>query len=144
MTRLLPVLIAVTLVIAFLSVSHLHRTTVAGTVPPVAVTARAGEGLSSTGRITRLASRPRHHHRIPQVWRQLAYCESTNRWHIRNGGYSGGLQFQQSTWASFDVQHYAPTAADATPWQQVQVAKHVQRVQGWGAWPVCSVKVGLR
>lgn len=147
MTRLLPVLIAVTLVIALLVLRHEHHSLAAG-VPgrSTAATVRvAGEPRSVTTRRSAVPSRTsRHPHHLPLIWRKLAFCESTNRWGLVDPPYSGGLQFKASTWRSFDVQHYAPTAADATPWQQVQVARHVQRVQGWAAWPVCSVKVGLR
>jgi hypothetical protein len=103
---------------------------------PAASGARAG--VVSHARVTR--PRPR----IPLIWRRLAFCESTNRWHIVNPPYSGGLQFTASTWTSFDTKHYAPTADQATRWEQVQVARHVLRVQGVGAWPVCGPKVRLR
>lgn len=78
------------------------------------------------------------------VWDQLAQCESGGNWAINTGnGYTGGLQFSQGTWNTYGGQ-YAPTAAQATRNQQIAAAKQVQANQGWGAWPACSSKLGLR
>lgn len=79
------------------------------------------------------------------VWDQLAQCESTGNWAINTGnGFSGGLQFTDSTWAGFGGTAYAPRAHLATREQQIAVAKKVQAAQGWGAWPACTSKMGLR
>jgi hypothetical protein len=78
------------------------------------------------------------------VWDRVARCESGGNWSIRTGnGYYGGLQFSYSTWKGFGGQAYAPTADRATKAQQIAIAKKVLRVQGPGAWPVCSRKAGL-
>jgi nucleoid-associated protein YgaU len=72
-------------------------------------------------------------------WDRVAQCESGGNWHINTGnGYYGGLQFSQQTWDSFDTNHYASRADLATRAEQIDVANHVQRREGWGAWPVCS------
>ncbi|WP_285367120.1 transglycosylase family protein [Streptomyces albipurpureus] len=77
------------------------------------------------------------------VWDRIARCESGGNWHINTGnGYYGGLQFSPSTWRGFGGAAYAPTADRASRAQQIAIATKVQRVQGWGAWPTCSVRAG--
>ena len=79
------------------------------------------------------------------VWDSIAQCESTGNWSINTGnGFSGGLQFAPSTWAGFGGTEYAPEAWQATREQQIAVAQKVQASQGWGAWPACTAKLGLR
>lgn len=39
---------------------------------------------------------------------------------------------------------YAPEAWQASREQQIAVAQKVQAAQGWGAWPACTSKLGLR
>ncbi|MGP5240655.1 transglycosylase family protein [Corynebacterium flavescens] len=79
------------------------------------------------------------------VWDQLVQCEATGNWNINTGnGFSGGLQFTPSTWAAFGGTAYAPDAWQATREQQIAVAEKVQASQGWGAWPACTSKMGLR
>jgi nucleoid-associated protein YgaU len=73
------------------------------------------------------------------VWEHVAYCESSDRWHVNTGNhYYGGLQFWQPTWDHFGGRKYAPRADLATPLQQIEVARRVLAVQGPKAWPVCS------
>lgn len=78
------------------------------------------------------------------VWNRLAQCESSGNWAINTGnGFYGGLQFTQSTWAGFGGTAYAPRADLASRSAQITVAERVLKVQGWGAWPACSSKLGL-
>jgi murein L,D-transpeptidase YcbB/YkuD len=78
------------------------------------------------------------------VWDRVATCESTNNWSINTGnGYYGGLQFSFQTWKGFGGQKYAYTADRASRAQQIEIAQEVLKVQGPGAWPVCSVRAGL-
>ncbi len=78
------------------------------------------------------------------VWDRVAYCESTNNWSINSGNsFYGGLQFTYDTWKGFGGQKYAPTADKATKAQQIEIAQEVLKVQGPGAWPVCSKEAGL-
>ena len=80
-----------------------------------------------------------------RAWDRLASCESGGRWHIATGnGYYGGLQFSASTWRGFGGTRYASSAHRASRLQQIRIAERVRARQGWGAWPVCSRKVGLR
>lgn len=78
------------------------------------------------------------------VWDRVAQCESGQRWNINTGnGFYGGLQFYQPTWVGFGGRQYASRADLATRAQQIAVAQRVLRVQGPGAWPVCSRRAGL-
>ncbi|MGQ7295762.1 LysM peptidoglycan-binding domain-containing protein [Quadrisphaera sp. KR29] len=78
------------------------------------------------------------------TWDRLAACESTSNWSINTGnGYYGGLQFSASTWKGFGGGQYASRADLASREQQIAVAEEVLAVQGWGAWPSCSAKLGL-
>ncbi len=77
------------------------------------------------------------------VWDKVAACESSGNWAINTGnGFSGGLQFTPSTWSGFGGSQFAPAAFQASRDQQIVVAERVLAAQGWGAWPVCSVKAG--
>jgi hypothetical protein len=80
-----------------------------------------------------------------RTWKRLAQCESGLRWHINTGnGYYGGLQFSASTWRAFGGRRFAYNAHRATRGEQIKTAERVRRAQGWGAWPHCSRKLGLR
>jgi len=76
------------------------------------------------------------------VWDRLAACESGGNWGINSGnGYSGGLQFSASTWRAAGG---SGSAHQASREEQIRVAKRVLQRQGWGAWPACSSRLGLR
>jgi len=79
------------------------------------------------------------------VWDQLAKCEAGGNWAINTGnGFYGGLQFTTSTWLGYGGGAYAPNAHLATREQQIAIAIKTQAGQGWGAWPACTAKLGLR
>jgi resuscitation-promoting factor RpfB len=101
------------------------------------------------------------------IWDNLADCESGNwvdggksfqegsaRWSWAKPGtevppwgttvHHGGLQFAPSTWSWLAPEGYPAFAYDATREQQIAVAEKVLAAQGWGAWPVCASKLGLR
>jgi hypothetical protein len=76
------------------------------------------------------------------VWDRLAQCESSGNWSINTGnGFSGGLQFTPQTWRAFGGKGQAHQASRA---EQIAVAERVLKGQGWGAWPACTAKLGLR
>ena len=76
------------------------------------------------------------------VWDRLAQCESTGNWSINSGnGFYGGLQFTLSSWRAVGGSGYPHQASRE---EQILRAKKLQAIQGWGAWPVCSSKLGLR
>jgi uncharacterized protein YabE (DUF348 family) len=76
-------------------------------------------------------------------WDALARCESTGNWAINTGnGFYGGVQFDQNTWERQGGLRYAPRADLATREEQIAIAEVTRARQGWGAWPVCSGRVG--
>lgn len=76
------------------------------------------------------------------VWDRLAACESGGRWDAATGnGFWGGLQFTLSSWAAVGGTGL-PSAASRE--EQISRAVRLQAIQGWGAWPACSRKLGLR
>ena len=80
-----------------------------------------------------------------RTWDRLANCESSGRWHINTGnGYYGGLQFSGPTWRAFGGRRFGRNAHRASKREQIRVAERVRRNQGWGAWPSCSRRIGLR
>ncbi|MFC8131601.1 transglycosylase family protein [Streptomyces sp. NPDC057302] len=73
-------------------------------------------------------------------WDAVAQCEAGGNWSINTGnGYTGGLQFSSSTWASYGGTKYAPTADKASKAQQIEIGEKVLAGQGKGAWPSCGV-----
>jgi len=78
-------------------------------------------------------------------WVALARCESGGDWQINTGnGYYGGLQFSLTSWKGAGGQQYAAYPHMASAAQQMVTAERLLDMQGWGAWPTCSRKVGLR
>lgn len=77
------------------------------------------------------------------VWGALAQCESGGnpRAVSPNGLYYGLYQFSLPTWRSVGGSGL-PTQASAS--EQTQRAKALQARSGWGQWPACSAKLGLR
>jgi len=99
----------------------------------LAVAAIVGAGLAVTGTGANAAT--------GNTWDALAQCESSGNWAANTGnGFSGGLQFTQSTWAAYGG---SGSAANASRAEQIAVAERVQAGQGWGAWPSCSAQLGL-
>lgn len=78
------------------------------------------------------------------VWDRLAVCEASGNWASTVGLYEGGLQFHPQTWDAYKPAGYPAAAYQASREQQIHVAEKVLAAQGWGAWPACSSKLGLR
>jgi hypothetical protein len=79
------------------------------------------------------------------VWDRLAQCESGGNWSANTGnGYYGGVQFSHSTWVAVGGRQYAEYPHQASRDQQIAVAQRLQSSSGWGQWPSCSRKLGLR
>jgi len=83
------------------------------------------------------------------VWDRLARCESNGRWDAvrvvdSELAYHGGLQFHPRTWDAFRPVGFPGVASQATREQQIRVGERVLAAQGWGAWPSCSRRLGLR
>ncbi|MGV0837425.1 transglycosylase family protein [Mycolicibacterium thermoresistibile] len=79
------------------------------------------------------------------TWNALAQCEAGGNWAINTGnGYYGGVQFDQNTWERNGGLRYAPRADLATKEEQIAIAEVTRARQGWGAWPTCSSRLGVR
>lgn len=75
------------------------------------------------------------------VWDRIAACESGGNWAINTGnGFYGGLQFTLSSWRAVGG---SGLPSDASREEQIARAQALQSRQGWGAWPVCSLKAGV-
>jgi hypothetical protein len=79
------------------------------------------------------------------VWDALAQCESGGNWSINTGnGFYGGIQFMHQTWVNMGGRQYAEYPHEASREQQIEVATRLQAQYGWGQWPACTSKLGLR
>lgn len=103
--------------------THTHRRT---------VTTRASRQGS-----THVAAKPAG----GDVWARLAQCESGMRNVNTGNGYYGYFQFSAGTWRSVGgsgLPHHHDYAT------QLAAAQRLQARSGWGQWPICSRKLGLR
>lgn len=75
------------------------------------------------------------------LWDELARCESEGQWDLDTGnGHFGGLQF---TLVSWDGVGGTGSPAQAPREEQIMRAEMLHELQGWNAWPRCSVQLGL-
>ena len=117
-----------------------HRPLPAPAVNRVASQERSAP--ANTVRSTRSPQRQRSATVGGSVWDRLAQCEAGGNWGTNTGnGYSGGLQFAPGTWRANGGSGSAHNASRA---EQIRVAERVKASQGWGAWPACSARLGLR
>lgn len=88
---------------------------------------------------------PRSHVQAPagdDVWAALGRCENGGRLTSDPGDrYRGLFQFSPATWRSVGG---TGDPADAPYEEQLALAKKLQARSGWGQWPRCSRKLGLR
>lgn len=77
------------------------------------------------------------------VWQALAQCESSgNPRAVSAGGRFHGLyQFSVATWQSMGG---TGLPSQASPREQRERAVALQARWGWGQWPACSARLGLR
>lgn len=76
------------------------------------------------------------------VWDRLAQCESGGNWAANTGnGYYGGVQFNPQTWRSIGGPGLPHENSREV---QIKYAKILQERSGWGQWPACTAKLGLR
>lgn len=77
------------------------------------------------------------------TWDQLAQCESGGNPSVvsSNGLYHGLYQFSVGTWQSLGG---TGLPSQASPEEQTRLAQALQARSGWGQWPHCSSKLGLR
>lgn len=74
------------------------------------------------------------------VWAKLAACESGNR-NYTAGPYYGYFQFSPATWRSLGG---TGLPSDHSYEAQKAMAIKLQARSGWGQWPACSAKIGVR
>ena len=75
------------------------------------------------------------------TWERLSGCEASENWKANTGnGYYGGLQFSLSSWRAVGGKGYPHQNSKA---EQIYRAEKLLKLQGWGAWPTCSRKLGL-
>jgi resuscitation-promoting factor RpfB len=80
-----------------------------------------------------------------ETWDALSRCEAGGNWAINTGnGFYGGVQFDQNTWERNGGLRYAQRADLASREEQIAIAEVTRARQGWGAWPVCSGRLGAR
>jgi Transglycosylase-like domain len=76
------------------------------------------------------------------VWERLRRCESGGQYNVNTGnGFYGAYQFVPSTWRGLGfpgMPHQAP------PDMQDEAAQTLQARSGWGQWPACTRRLGLR
>jgi membrane protein involved in colicin uptake len=77
------------------------------------------------------------------VWGALARCESGGNPRAVGGGgrYFGAFQFDLSSWRGAGM---SGNPIDYSYGDQLAAAKRWQAKAGWGAWPHCARKLGLR
>jgi hypothetical protein len=95
-------------------------------------------------RASRSAVRPRYTGPITDdTFIRLSWCEAGGRADAvsRSGKYFGAFQFSLATWHSMGM---AGNPIDYPYDVQLETAKRLQARSGWGQWPVCSRKLGLR
>jgi len=61
-----------------------------------------------------------------QAWSRVSICEEGGNWHVRGSLYSGGLGITNHNWTYYSRgMGFPASAADATPVQQIAVAKKI-------------------
>ena len=73
---------------------------------------------------------------------RLRTCESGGDYTAKNRNrYFGAYQFSPSTWRAMGL---AGLPHEAPPEVQDDAARRLQARSGWGQWPACARKLGLR
>lgn len=130
-------------------------TTTSTTIPPTTTSTTARPTTTSTTRPTTTTAARRAQavpsRSAPQtaggkintgdVWQSLAECESGNNNVNTGNGYHGFFQFSRQTWQAMGG---SGVASDNGPEKQLELARKLQSRSGWGQWPSCSRKLGLR
>ncbi len=102
---------------------------------------RTAAALAIGGAVAATMSMPAANAVDGATWDALAQCESGGNWSINTGnGFYGGLQFTQQSWNGVGMSGSPVTASRA---QQIEAGERLLAIQGWGAWPACSAKLGL-
>jgi Transglycosylase-like domain len=79
---------------------------------------------------------------LESLLEKLRRCESGNRYDLNTGnGYYGAYQFSLGTWRKLG---YGGYPHQAPPTVQDDAARKLLASSGWGQWPACSRKIGVR
>ncbi len=125
--------------VRYVAPSHAHAPEPAKSAPAAT---RPSSSSSSSLSSTSSSSSSSSSSSVDGVWSRLAACESGGNWSTNTGnGYYGGLQFSLSTWRNLGGSGYPHEASAAT---QIAMGEKLRASSGWGAWPSCSAKLGLR
>ena len=65
-------------------------------------------------------------------WEKVAVCETGYNWNSRGSWYSGGLGITNHNWIEYGGGQFADNAADATPEEQVYIARKIEQGAGLG------------
>ena len=108
------------------------KKTIAKSATPTATTATTSVSAPAIGA-------PRND---DDVWAKLRACESGGNYALSTGnGYYGAYQFAPGTWRALG---YPGLPHEAPPTTQDEAARKLQARAGWGQWPACTRKLGLR
>lgn len=79
------------------------------------------------------------------VWHRLAMCESGMRQDaVGEGVHFSYFQWKLATWRSVKADGDPADPRHASYAAQVAAAQRLQARSGWGQWPACSRKIGVR
>jgi len=60
-------------------------------------------------------------------WSKVNICEEGGKWNVRGSVYSGGLGISNVNWVIYGGTFFALNASEATPAEQIVIAKRIQR-----------------
>ena len=76
------------------------------------------------------------------LWDKMAECETGGNWSHVGPRYQGGLGIFFQNWNHYGGRDFAPTADQATKYEQIIVAERIREEHGWHAWG-CADRIGL-
>jgi uncharacterized protein YabE (DUF348 family) len=76
------------------------------------------------------------------LWDKMANCETGGNWAASGQRYQGGLGIYFQNWNHYGGRDFAPTAGQATKYEQIIVAERIREEHGWRAWG-CAREIGL-
>lgn len=120
-----------------------HQRQVAEAAERAADARRAADAARAQQRAARSATAPRGGRTADAAtWAALRQCENGGSYRSAPGDkYRGAYQFLPSTWHALG---YSGDPADAPPEVQDAAAAKNLAVSGWGQWPRCARRLGLR
>ena len=67
---------------------------------------------------------------VMKQWNRVAICETGGNWKMHGSRYSGGIGFRNDVWLEYGGGKYGHYANEATPEQQVLIARAIQARAG--------------